>query len=181
MTPLVFPLLYPSTRPLNYPDRAGIPNYKEGVITPSHGRPETSASPTWSSAAVTGTFHTLLTVYLRPRRTLPDSADLPPGLYSAAMDPSYNIHFLRTIQLFNNSTHAYLPYRNLCQIRTINTLNSDKSRNPLNLRNTHTVQITLIFIDFRICNFAFALKTQNAPCVSRFKRVLFSDRFQFAF
>ena len=34
-------------------------------------------------------------------------------------------------------------------------------------------------IDFRVCDFAF--KTQNAPCVSRFRRVLFSDRFQFAF
>ena len=44
---------------------------------------------------------------------------------------------------------------------------------------TYTVQITFIFIDFRVCDFAF--KTQNAPCVSRFKRVLFSDRFQFAF
>ena len=31
----------------------------------------------------------------------------------------------------------------------------------------------------RVCDFAF--KTQNAPCVSRFKCVLFSDRFQFAF
>ena len=47
--------------------------------------------------------------------------------------------------------------------------------------NTATVQITFIFIDFRVCDFAFAFKTQNAPCVSRFKRVLFSDRFQFAF
>ena len=45
----------------------------------------------------------------------------------------------------------------------------------------HTVQITFIFIDFRVCDFAFAFKTQNAPCVSRFKRILFSDRFQFAF
>ena len=40
----------------------------------------------------------------------------------------------------------------------------------------NTVQITFIFIDF-----AFAFKMQNAPCVSRFNRVLFSDRFQFAF
>ena len=47
--------------------------------------------------------------------------------------------------------------------------------------NKCTVQITFIFIDFRVCDFAFAFKTQNAPCVSRFKRVLFSDRFQFAF
>ena len=45
----------------------------------------------------------------------------------------------------------------------------------------HTVQITFIFIDYRVCDFAFAFKTQNAPCVSRFKRVLLSDRFQFAF
>ena len=45
----------------------------------------------------------------------------------------------------------------------------------------HAVQITFIFIDFRVCDFAFAFKMQNAPCVSRFKRVLFSDRFQFAF
>ena len=44
-----------------------------------------------------------------------------------------------------------------------------------------TVQITFIFIDFRVCDFAFAFKKQNAPCVSRFKRILFSDRFQFAF
>ena len=28
-----------------------------------------------------------------------------------------------------------------------------------------TVQITFIFIDFRVCDFAFAFKTQNAPCV----------------
>ena len=51
----------------------------------------------------------------------------------------------------------------------------------LDLTNVGTVQITFIFIDFRVCDFAFAFKTQNAPCVSRFKRVLFSDRFQFAF
>ena len=45
----------------------------------------------------------------------------------------------------------------------------------------YTVQITFIFIDFRVCDFVFAFKTQNAPCVSRFKRILFSDRFKFAF
>ena len=28
-----------------------------------------------------------------------------------------------------------------------------------------TVQITFIFIDFRVCDFAFGFKTQNAPCV----------------
>ena len=60
---------------------------------------------------------------------------------------------------------------------------------PIDLKDTNclfsyevsTVQITFIFIDFRVCDFAFAFKTQNAPCVSRFKRILFSDRFQFAF
>ena len=53
---------------------------------------------------------------------------------------------------------------------------------PSNVKESNsTVQITFIFIDFRVCDFAFAFKTQNAPCVSRFKRVLFSDRFQFAF
>ena len=48
-------------------------------------------------------------------------------------------------------------------------------------RTPPAVQITFIFIDFRVCDFAFAFKTQNAPCVSRFKRILFSDEFQFAF
>ena len=47
------------------------------------------------------------------------------------------------------------------------------------VETTATEQITFIFIDFRVCDFAF--KTQNAPCVSSFKRILFSDRFQFAF
>ena len=51
----------------------------------------------------------------------------------------------------------------------------------LDTNTAPTVQITFIFIDFRVCDFAFAFKMQNAPCVSRFKRVLFSDRFQFAF
>ena len=48
-------------------------------------------------------------------------------------------------------------------------------------QSRHTLQITFIFIDFRVCDFAFAFKTQNAHRVSRFKCVLFSDRFQFAF
>ena len=53
--------------------------------------------PTWASAAVTGTFHTLLTVVLRLHRTLPDSADLPPGLYSYAMIPFHKRHIRWTI------------------------------------------------------------------------------------
>ena len=32
--------------------------------------------------------------------------------------------------------------------------------------------VVVYYIDFRVCDFAFAFKTQNAPCVSRFKRVL---------
>ena len=49
------------------------------------------------------------------------------------------------------------------------------------IKEVTTVQITFIFIDFRVLDFAFVFKTQYAPCVSRFKRVLFSDRFQFVF
>ena len=64
-------------------------------------RPETSASPTWVSAVVTGTFHTLITVYLGLRLTLPDSAELPPGLYSSTMYPSCKTHIRRTIQPLN--------------------------------------------------------------------------------
>ena len=44
-----------------------------------------------------------------------------------------------------------------------------------------TVQITFIFIDFRVCDFAFAFKTQNAPCVSRFKHVYFQTDFNLRF
>ena len=49
--------------------------------------PETSASPTRVSAAVTGMFHTLQSDTIGPRQTLPDSAGLPPGLSSTIMDP----------------------------------------------------------------------------------------------
>ena len=64
------------------------------------------------------------------------------------------------------------------------TLRVSSDRNlsdDFTLASLYTVQITFIFIDFRVYDFAFAFKTRNAPCVSRFKRVLFSDRFQFAF
>ena len=47
--------------------------------------------------------------------------------------------------------------------------------------SSFTVQITFIFIDFRVCDFAFAFKTQNAPCVSRFKRILFQTDFNLRF
>ena len=124
--PLVFPLLYMRTLPLYYPARAGIPNYTEGVITPSPGRPESSESPTWASAAVTGTFHTLPTVFLRLRRTLPDSVDLPPGLYVSIMDPSHKSHNRRTIQPLDTHLASYgNMYTTMCQFRTTNTRNSD--------------------------------------------------------
>ena len=42
------------------------------------------------------------------------------------------------------------------------------------------LKYVLILFNLRF-DFAFAFKTQNAPCVSRFKRFLLTDRFQFAF
>ena len=87
------------TRPLYYPARSGIPNYTEGVITPSPGRPETSVSPTWASAVVTGTFSNCHNVFLSLRQTLPDSADLPTGHYDSNMDP-----FQQEPQLPDNPT-----------------------------------------------------------------------------
>ena len=117
------PLLYPSTRPLNYPERAGIPNYQEGVITPSQVVRRHQHLPLGHQPRSPERFYTLLTVYLRLRRTLPDSADLPPGLYSNTMGPSYKIHSLPGQS--NYPTLAYLPYRYLytpmCQFRTIDT------------------------------------------------------------
>ena len=44
------------------------------------------------SAAVTGMFHTIQTVTIRPRRTLPDSAGLPPVLSSTNMCPYNKTH-----------------------------------------------------------------------------------------
>ena len=38
------------------------------------------------------------------------------------------------------------------------------------IASLHTVQITFIFIDFRVCDFAFAFKTQNAPCKMQTRR-----------
>ena len=83
----------------------------------------------------------------------------PPGLIA----PPFTIGFLTT---------ENLPKVKLGQVEAGSNIAQNHSP---------TVQITFIFIDFRVCDFAFGFKTQNAPCVSRFKRVLFSDRFQFAF
>ena len=69
---------------------------------------------------------------------------------------------------------------NTCDLHRFSTHGEPEITIPKRHINTfNTVQITFIFIDFRVCDFAFAFKTPNAPCVSRFKRV--SDRFQFAF
>ena len=90
----------------------------EGVVTPPSDLPETSASPTRVSAVVTGMFHTPQTVYIRPRRTLPDSAGLPPGLSSTNMCPYNKTHSSlrkgaapahpRTISLYGSSVHNYV-------------------------------------------------------------------------
>ena len=92
-TLLVFPALYPTSRPLSYPARAGIPNYEEGANTPSRAHPETPASPTRVSTMVTGTLHTRFSVNLSKCRTLPDSANLPPGLYCSADEAYGQTHF----------------------------------------------------------------------------------------
>ena len=47
------------------PFKGGYPQLQGRGYHPSPGRPETLASHTWALAAVTGTFHTLLSVYLR--------------------------------------------------------------------------------------------------------------------
>ena len=47
--------------------------------------------------------------------------------------------------------------------------------------NGYTVQITFIFIDFRVCDFAFAFKTQNAPCVSVLNVFYFQTDFNLRF
>ena len=108
-----------------------IPYYKEGVITPSHGRPETSASPTWVSAAVTGTFHTLLSVYLMVRLFRTPQTSLP--------DSTINGSFLRDPHSPDNPTTKYtiILLMEICTPQCVsfaqtNTVNSDKSRNHIN-------------------------------------------------
>ena len=78
-------------------------------------------------------------------------------------------------------THMYTAGHAVIIELDINVQPNTWWSNSFYLSWLYTVQITFIFIDFRVCDFAFAFKTQNVPCVSRFKRVLFSDRFQFAF
>ena len=84
---------------LSYPERAGILNYEEGANTPSRTRPEAQASHTWASATVTGTLSTLSSVDLAIGRTLPDSANLTPGLYCSAYEARRTDPFLSELSL----------------------------------------------------------------------------------
>ena len=90
----------------------------------------------WQYAAVTRTFHTLLTIYLRLGRTLPDSATRSPGLYSSILPtrPTLSPHKPTTQRspiFLTNSVHHNVSDPNNKH------LNSDKSRNHIKLRNTH--------------------------------------------
>ena len=123
--------------PLSYPERAGIPKYEEGANTPSQTRPETTASPTWASTTVTGTFHALPSVDLTICRTLPDSANLPLGPYCSAMGPAGQTHFSPNYPPLT-SLLAHLPKRSLhTPTQPEHTINShNNSRNYINPRNT---------------------------------------------
>ena len=115
-------------------------------------------------------FHTIISVYLRPRRTLSNSADLPPGLYSSTMGPSYKTHFsLRTIQLctarlssLHNSVHTNVSepnneYHN-------KHLNSDIYRNHINLRNTHIFEhYNKAVLSHNIDTSCYFKKTRGTP------------------
>ena len=105
-----FPWVHPNVRMYEYPERAGIP-ILNGVITPHSDLPETSASPTRVSAAVTGMFHK------RPKRhstPSPHSSGLFPGLYATNLRPSDNNHSSprrisehpQTIFLYGSSVHT---------------------------------------------------------------------------
>ena len=116
--PTGFPLTIPERMTTRLPRNAGIPKTRRGVVTPPSDLPETSASPTQVTVAVTGMFHTLHSVTRRPRRTLLDSAGLPPGLSSTTMVPfpsrptprSERLFYAapahpRTISLYGSSVH----------------------------------------------------------------------------
>ena len=134
-TLLVFPALYPTSRPLSYPARAGIPNYEEGANTPSRTRPETPASPTRVSTTVTGTLHTRFSVNLSKCRTLPDSANLPPGLYCSADKACRRDPLLSELSATAHS-HIFLHDLLISQSYTSeshnNSLNNDNTRNYIN-------------------------------------------------
>ena len=78
-------------------------------------------------------------MFLSLRRTLPDSADLPPGLYASNMD-----HFPQEPQEPDNPTlNALLAsygnlYTTMCQIRTTNTIIS-QSHTSLEYPHMNTI------------------------------------------
>ena len=82
-----FPWLHPNVRTHVYPERAGIPRLKGelSLLLRIFRRHRVSA-------AVTGMFHKRSNVTPRPRRALPDSAGLPPGLYATNMRPYNKTH-----------------------------------------------------------------------------------------
>ena len=125
---LVFPLLYPRTRPPHHPARAGIPNYSEGVITPSPGHPETSASPTWASSrghrSVPHPSHCT-------SKTTPDSSELlrPPSRTLRHYNGSFHFsHNRGTVKPFNKLPASFGNlYTTMCQFHEIYTAYSDLS------------------------------------------------------
>ena len=87
---------------------------------------------------VTGTFHNLHTALLSLFRTLPDCADLPPGLYASTMGPSHMSHKRRIIPLLDALLASYWnQYTTMCQFRTITTTsNSHISPEYAHIYNT---------------------------------------------
>ena len=83
----------PSTTPTGFPSytrtslrtstqKGRVSPNERGVVTPLSDLPETSASPTQVSAAVTGMFHKRPNASLRPRRILPASLPVSTPLIS---------------------------------------------------------------------------------------------------
>ena len=151
--PLTFPSLFPNAWSHVYTERAGIPKL-EGVFTPPSDLQDTSASSTRVSAGVTGMFHTLQTVTIRPRWTLPDSAGLPPGLSSTKLCPYNKTHSSlgKASSLLRSCAPSdYISLRQLCTqqrgrtsiwIYTQNTPNSARSHYNIS-SGIHTYMTTI--------------------------------------
>ena len=105
-----FPCSISTSRLLSYPERAGIPNDEEVANTPSRTRPETPASPTRASTTVTGTLHTHFSVDPTISQILPDSANLPPGLYCSACEVCRTDPLLSEI---TNTDHSHVLIHDL--------------------------------------------------------------------
>ena len=98
---------------LFYRERYGLSVTQKGRVSPITRkgptllprlvrRPQHLPFPT----AVTGTFHALPSVDLTICRTLPDSANLPPGLYCSAMCPAGQTHFSPNYPLLTTRTSS---------------------------------------------------------------------------